>query len=278
MFSDPARQRFTSMVTLRDEDIDLLVATLLIAQEEYPGLSVVDEVARVDAIAADLVGAVGKDADFFHAIFAINQALFEKRGFRGNLDDYEDPDNSMMNRVLDRRLGIPITLSILYLEVARRTGLSARGVGFPGHFIVRFDDTWGTTFVDPFHRGRILLEADLRRRLTRALGRETAWKAQFLAPANNRQILTRLLLNLKRLYVNRGDLERALAASERLVILNPHAPSERRDRGLLYGQTGHREVAIADLQEYLQLRPDASDARRIRRVLNGLLQRRSGEA
>ncbi len=278
MFADATRERFTSMVSLNDDDIDLLAATFLVAKEEYPRLSVAEEVARVEEFADRLIAEVAGSSDFFHGIYAINKVLFEELHFRGNVEDYEDPANSMLNRVLDRRTGIPITLSILYFEVAQRLGFRASGVNFPGHFIVRFDDDWGTTFVDPFYQGRVLLKQDLQRRLVRALGKGAPWKSEYLEPAANRQILTRLLYNLKRVYLRTSDLERALMAAERLVILNPNVPRERRDRGLLYGQTGHREVAIADLQEYLDLVPDARDAPRIRRVLKGLLRSRANEA
>lgn len=273
-----ARERFTSMVTLDDEDIDLLTASLLIAQEEQPRFSLTNEIRRVDGLADRLRGHVRGTSDFFHGIYALNQVLFETMGFAGDTRSYDDPENSLMNRVLDRRRGIPITLSILYIEVGARLGLPLRGVGFPGHFLVRYDDAWGMTLVDPYHRGRIVLRPELRRRLGWFPGRRTPWRPELLQPASNRQILTRLLTNLKRSHLRHGNLERAALAAERLVILNPDLPRERRDRGLLYERIGHREAAIADLEDYLELVPDAADAGRIRHVLQRLRKRRVGEA
>lgn len=277
MFGDPARERFTSMVQLDDDDIDLLAAVFLVAQEEYPRLRVSEEMSRVDDLAEEVAVHVDLDTPTFQVLFTLNQVLFRHHGFRGNVEHYDDPDNSMMNMVLDRETGIPITLSILYMEIAQRVGLLASGVNFPGHFVVRVDDEYGGCFVDPFHQGQILLSQDLRRRLTRVLGEDAPWRDEYLEPASNKAILMRLLYNLKRRYLRDGDLERALMAAERIVILNPKQPRELRDRGLLYSKTGHREAAIADLQDYLELHPAAPDAERIRSVLSGLLGRREAE-
>ena len=166
-------------------------------------------------------------------------------GFRGNEENFEDPDNSMMNRVLETRLGLPITLSVLYMEVARRVGLHVEGVSFPGHFLVCYRDDEGCSFIDPFHRGRILLREDLLEMLRKVLGSKARLKPEYLEPSSRRAILTRMLTNLKNLYTRRHDFPRALMAAERLVLLNPKAHHERRDRGFMYGLTGQREAAVA---------------------------------
>jgi regulator of sirC expression with transglutaminase-like and TPR domain len=267
------------MVQLEDSDIDLLAAALLIAKEEYPHLQVAAAVKEVDALAGRLRPHVDGMTSFHNAVYAINRVLFDELGFRGNSRSYYDPDNCMMNRVLERRLGIPLTLSILYLEIGRRLGLAVQGVAFPGHFLVRLDDeVWGTNVLDPFHQGRLLIRSDLETMLRRVHGAQVQWHDRYLRPANNRAILTRLLYNLKNMYSRRGDLERTLMAVERVVILNPGVASELRDRGLLYGMTGHPEAAIADLEDYLELEPRARDAAQIRARLKELHRAREGSA
>lgn len=278
MFAGPVRERFTSMVRLPDEDIDLLAASLLIAQEEDASVSVVDGVREVEALAEPLVGVVDANTPYFHAIHALNHRLFESEGFGGEVAEYDDPQNALLHRVLARRRGLPIALSILYMEIGRRLGLTIHGVGFPGHFFVRIDDGWGSCFVDPFHGGRMLLREELRRRLRRVVSRDDRRKwSDYLAPVSSRRILTRLLANLKRMHLRQLDVEGAIRASERIVILQPSFLQERRDRGLLYRQAGHSEAAIADLRDYLDAAPNAPDASRVRKVLVELLSSRAAE-
>jgi regulator of sirC expression with transglutaminase-like and TPR domain len=192
-------------------------------------------------------------------------------GFRGNTAHYDEPDNSMMNRVLARRKGIPITLCILYREVlARGTGIQLVGVDFPGHFLLAHDSDAGNLYVDAFHRGRPLLEEELGRRLRRRGPSEGELGEEHLRRASNRRILTRMLANLKALYARRRDVPRTLKAVERLVLLRPEVAEERRDRGILYGLSGHRMAAIADLEDYLTMRPEANDAEQVRRRLERL--------
>lgn len=271
------RRSFAELAAQEDDRVDLLRGALLIAQEEYPDLRVEGDVEIVERIASRLGEHLAGAEDFFHGIFAINRVLFDEMGFRGNEEAYEDPDNSMMNQVLRRRLGIPITLCVLYIEVARRVGFPVEGIGLPGHFLVRFDDDWGPTFVDPFHGGRVVLREDMEAIVRKLFGPKARLVDEHLEPVSHRQMLSRLLVNLKRLYVRRQDYRRALSASERIVLLNPDAHAERRDRGLLYRRNGKREAAIADLRGYLLDQPQAIDAQRIRRVLQDLLQQRAAE-
>jgi regulator of sirC expression with transglutaminase-like and TPR domain len=268
--TNDARIRFTAMVQLADKDIDLLAACLLLAKEDHPALSVAHWVHAVDAIAARLRGRITPGGGSHNAVYAINRILFDELGFRGDSEHYDDPDNCMMHLVLQRRVGIPITLSILYMEVARRLSLRVRGVGFPGHFLVRCQDVFGTVFLDPFHEGKLLLRSDLEELLRRLQGPSAQLLPAHIAPVGNKAILTRVLHNLKGMYYHRGDFQRTLAAVERIVLLNPHLPDELRDRGLLYSLTGRREAAIADLRDYLDRWPDAPDAARIREHLSEL--------
>jgi regulator of sirC expression with transglutaminase-like and TPR domain len=277
MFADVARERFRSMVSLDDADIDLLAACLLIAQEEYPAISIAEEVQRVRAIARELAD-VAQAAHWIHAVHALNHIFFVDHGFHADPTCFEDPDAAYLNRVLQTGRGLPIALSILYVEIGRRAGLPLSGVAFPGHFLVRLDPPDGAVFLDPYHGGRMLLAEELARLLRQLRGRHAVLQREHLLPAGNKRILLRLLANLKRSYLQSQDYERALHAVERMLHVDPERISERRDRGLLYGQTGRRESAIADLREYLDARPQAPDAERVRRVLLELLAERGAEA
>ncbi len=267
-YTNEARERFRELVKREDAEIDLLEATLLIAQEEYPESSVDEGIYEVERLGERLAHYVDADSGLHNVLYALNHLLFEEQGYRGNTAQYDDPDNSMMNRVLERRKGIPITLCVLYREVLfRGTGLDLVGVDFPGHFLLAHDSDAGNLYVDAFHRGRPLLEDELEQRLRRR-GRETSeLEAKHLKRATRRRTLSRLLGNLKALYARRRDVPRTLRAVERLVLLRPEAAEERRDRGILYGLSGYRMAAIADLEDYLTMKPEANDADQIRRRL-----------
>lgn len=272
-----ARERFGALAAREDEQIDLLEGAFLIAAEEYPDLQIEEQIARVDAIARRCGDHLAGAEDFFHAVWVINRILFHEIGLRGDVEAYDDPENSFLNRVLDRGAGIPITLSILYREVARRCGFHVEGIGLPGHFVVRVTDDWGHTYVDPFHGGRVVTREDLESLLSERFGPRARLLDEHLEPVPARRALTRMLLNLKRIYVRTQDYPRAVLASERIVLLQPDAATERRDRGLLYRRTGRRTDAITDLRSYLIDRPGAIDAPRIRRVLKELLTERAAE-
>lgn len=277
MSTAAARERFGALAAREDEQIDLLEGAFLIAAEEYPDLDVQEEIARVDAIARRCADHLAGAEDFFHAVWVINRILFHEIGLRGDVEAYDDPENSFLNRVLDRGAGIPITLSVLYREVACRCGFQVEGIGLPGHFVVRVTDDWGHTFVDPFHGGSVVTREDLESLLTERFGPRARLLDEHLEPVPARRVLTRMLLNLKRIYVRAQDYPRAVLASERIVLLQPDAATERRDRGLLYRRTGRRTDAITDLRSYLIDRPGAIDAPRIRRVLKELLTERAAE-
>ena len=267
MSAPTAREAFTALAGREEREIGLLEGALLIAQEEYPDLPLPGHVRRVDEIADRLRPHVGPSSGFHNAVYSVNRMLFEELGFRGNATDYNDPDNSMMNRVLERKTGIPITLAILYIEVGLRLGLPVFGVSFPGHFLVGYGDPSGTSYVDPFHSGRILIREDLARLLSGLAGDDAELRPEFLGPATKRVILTRVLHNLKSLYYRNGDFRRSLLAAEQSVLLNPDAPAEVRDRGLLRRLMGDTDTARSDLTTYLSLAPDAPDAEKIRGLL-----------
>jgi regulator of sirC expression with transglutaminase-like and TPR domain len=258
------------------EELDLETGALLVARDAYPGLVVRDEIARLDRLASGLAAHGLSEMGPEDASRTIATHLYERHGFRGNEEAYGDPRNSYLNDVVTRKLGIPITLGILVLGVARRLGVPAHGVSFPGHFLVRFErPRGGPLVIDPFYRGRALSVDDLGRLLKRAAGASAKLQVKHLEPATPRQILVRVLQNLKAAHVARGDLSRALVAAARVVTLMPRESWALRDRAVLQAQLGATEGARSDLERYLELTPDASDAAAVRQMLGRLSLRRS---
>ncbi len=252
-----ARERFSAEI--QAEPIDLGRAALWIAQEAYPDLDVEEYLAALDEMAAELQERLPRERYPLRILKALNQYLFEDLGFRGNHHNYYDPRNSFLNEVIDRRTGIPITLSIVYLELARRVDFPMAGVGMPGHFLVRPLFEGAEIFVDPFHQGEILFPEDCQERLAQIYGPGVPWQDHYLQPTPPRLILVRLLNNLKQIYLRRGDLEPALAAVERILLLIPEALVHLRDRGLLYYRLGRWQEARRDLRQYLAQAPYASE-------------------
>jgi regulator of sirC expression with transglutaminase-like and TPR domain len=214
-------------------------------------------------------------------VIALNEFLFDDLGFRGNADDYYDPRNSYLNEVIDRRRGIPITLSVLYLEIGRRVELPLQGVSFPGHFLVRLPMRGGTLVLDPFAGGLPQSEDELRERLKRVVPRAALQEvpvaelplAQFLEPASHRQILARLLRNLKGVYREKDRPERLLDVLNRMLIVAPDAPVELRDRGYVYERLECWRPALQDLAGYLEREPEAPDVHDVRAKLIELSRR-----
>ena len=241
----------------------LAPAALLIARIEYPRLDVEAYVAKLDALGELARQAVQRrvertsDTSRMACIKAVNECLFDDLHFVGNRDRYEDPRNSCLNEVLDRRTGIPITLCVVYMEVARRAGLHIDGINFPGHFLVRCPEvgTRGSSgqIIDPFHGGALLSEQDCRLLLQRQVGSEVAFSKSLLAPTTRMQIIVRMLINLKRIYVHMRSFPQARDVTELLLSLTPSALSELRDRGLLAYHLNDVTGALRDLQTYLKL-------------------------
>jgi len=246
-----ARLSFSEIAALDDEALPLDRAALALALEEYPELNVREYLSRIDTMAARAEVLIGADRSPVHVIERINEILFVQEGLRGNSDDYYDPRNSYLNEVLDRRLGIPISLSLIYMEVARRIGFPIRGIGFPGHFLVKHVAGDKETIIDPFNLGRILTWNDCQELLDKIYKGSVAMHPSLLKPMGNRSILTRLLFNLKSIYTQKEQHFKALSIIDRILMLNPNAPSELRDRGLLYMQTSLFARALADLEFYL---------------------------
>ena len=245
----------------KSPDPDLATVALLIARLEYPKLDAspyLDQLDRMGEAAHRRVAGFSNLSDPQESIRALNTYLFDEQGFAGNEHKYDDPRNSFLNEVLTRRTGIPITLAMVYIEVARRAGVSLQGVNFPGHFLLRFQSQTATggfgteLIVDPFHGGAILSDTDCRNLLRKHVGQSAAFDRRLLVGATKTQILIRMLVNLKRIYVNMRSFPQGRAATELLLALNPSAMAELRDRGLLAYHLNDFSAALRDLEIYLR--------------------------
>jgi regulator of sirC expression with transglutaminase-like and TPR domain len=232
------RQLFADAVTGPENRLDLGRAALLIAGEEYPGLDILRYVAKLEAMAAAVRPGVTTTDDPIAKIEHLNTYLFEDRGFRGNTQEYYDPRNSFLNDVLDRRLGIPITLSVVYMEVGRRVGMPLQGVGMPGHFIMKYAEAEEDIYIDPFSKGRILSRQACEELLQDVYGEPVPFQETFLAPVSKKQILSRILMNLKAIYIHTKDYLKALSIVERQLIIQPNTEQEVKDRTALRNLIG----------------------------------------
>ena len=265
---DPqVRQAFAAEVGQADGDVDIARAALLIAREEYPGLSVEGHLGRLDQMAEEVKDGVGDELAELVVMQALLRDIFEEKGYRGNREAYYDPRNSFLNDVLDRRKGIPLTLGIILLEIGWRLGLPLEGVNFPGHFLIRYPGLTVRLLIDPFDGGRIWFEDQAQELLDRMYGEMVRTGPGFLKAAGRRDVLVRLLANLKGIYVNVQNYDRALAAVERILLIHPTAASQIRDRGTLLARLGRPDEAIKQLQWYLNYAPVAADARRVRALV-----------
>ena len=266
----PARCRFAALIARKT--VPLAEAALAIAAEEYPRLEPAPYLDRLGELAAEVEARLPQRRDGASVLRALRAVLFEVHRFRGNDDAYYDPRNSFLNEVLERQLGIPITLAVVYIDVAARVGLKLHGVGFPGHFLVKYVVGSREVFIDPYHGGEILSgEECVARFHARAPGR--ALDPRHLEAVSTRQILARMLHNLKKIYVEAGDDVRALWVTDRLVLLTPDDPAERRDRGLVEARLGGLSAALSDLETYLAASPQAEDAGDVRALCEQLRDR-----
>lgn len=231
--------------------MNLARAALLVAREEYPQLPLDPYLARLDVLAEEAWDRLGGERAPLVVLREAVANLFERRKLRGNRERYHDPRNSFLNDVLDRGLGIPLTLGIVLLEVGWRLGLRLEGVNFPGHFLVRYRGDALPLLIDPFHEGRIRFPEEI------------ATAERHLRTATKRDMVVRLLINLKGVYYRAGDYARALAAVERILMVRPTAPMQIRDRGCLLARLGRSGEAVAQLETYLVFAPGAGDAERV---------------
>jgi regulator of sirC expression with transglutaminase-like and TPR domain len=268
VISEELVREFTALA--HSPEPDLALAALMMARVAYPDLDPHTYLAQLDALGREAHRRVAAatsttleipphvDPAIFARVAALNEYLFADERFIGNDAQYDDPRNSFLNEVLDRRTGIPITLALVYMEVAKRAGVDVEGVNFPGHFLVRCRGAEGTRYsrdiiIDAHHGGALLTESMCRELLLRHAGDEAAWDSHLLAHASKLQILTRMLLNLKRAYVRLYSFQQARDVTELLLAVDTSAVTELRDRGLLAYHLNDLPAALRDLQTYLQL-------------------------
>jgi len=272
MDADPAAREFAAAVSRPDGQIELARAALLIAKSEYPPLDAEANLDRLEALArrARTSRAI---ADPLGQLHRLRECIFEEEGFSGNSEDYSDPRNSYLNDVLDRRLGIPITLSLVLIEVGRRLGLEMEGIGLPGHFITGARVEGEQVLLDPFNRGAILTAEGCREVVARALGQPVDLGPEHFAPVTNRQFLARMLSNLKVSYWRREQWDKVVAVIDRLLVLHPDAGGERRDRGFALSNQGEVARGLADWERYLTDFPDAPDHEQVKGQLRRVRHR-----
>lgn len=264
------RTRFAAEVAKPEPEVDLATAALLIAAEEYPQLVVEPYLRRLDELAERVKDRQWDATAPVVVLQDLSRVLFEEESFRGNREAYYDARNSFLNDVLDRRLGIPITLSVVYLEVGWRLGLPLHGVNFPGHFLVRYDGEALKLLVDPFQGGMIRFEDEAQDLLDHVYGGSVPLQPAFLRIADRKAVLVRMLENLKGTWLNNRDDVRALSALERILLILPDSPDHVRDLGMVLTRLSRLDEAAVALQRYLALVPDAPDAARVRLLLEQL--------
>ena len=262
-------EQFVRMAGLPDDEIDLARAGFLVAAMEYPGLDLDHQVGLLDSLSAGVSGRLDAKRDPLFCVNTLSEYLFDDLGFQGNLDDYYDPRNSFLNEVLRRRLGIPITLSLVCMEVGKRLDIPLLGVSMPGHFLLKHQQE-EDLFIDPFYKGILLSEEECAQRLQQVTQANVPWDSSYLVPVSNRDLIARILRNLKNIYLERQDDNRAMMTIDRLIILLPEATQERRDRGIVRYNLGHHEEALEDLTGYLDSGPESGDAEHVEQLIRHL--------
>ncbi len=259
---------------IQSEQVDLPVAALLFSREiAYPNLDLTQSLALLDGLASWARQLIDPEKPLIIQTRALAGFLFDRFGFRGNTADYEDPRNSYLNEVLERRLGIPISLSLLFITLAQEVGIPAYGIGLPGHFIVGIRDPLGNLFLDAFNGGQMLTLNDCSRLVKLSTGYSGELRNEWLAPVRPLDLLARMLNNLRIIYINRGSWLKALAVVEHLRMLQPDEPQHLRDLGLVHQESGSLRLAIRYYEQYLARLPNAPDAEAIRANLQITAQR-----
>jgi len=266
-----SRVDFGEYAAQPDDELDLLTGALLVARDAYPELDVSAHVACIDVLARELGESRPWRLPLGAQAAALVDHLYRRHGFRGNESEYQDPKNSYLNVVLERHVGIPVSLAVVYIEVARRCGLRADGVGFPGHFLMCIGEGPGAAIVDPF-RGALPDRRALEKLLARS-GQARRLEEDMLARTPTRHIVARMLMNLRGIYAAHGDYPRLLVVLDRLIDLLPEMADEVRDRGLLWAKLGAPQGALDDLKRYVQALPHAGDVAEVRRLIDQLESR-----
>jgi regulator of sirC expression with transglutaminase-like and TPR domain len=267
----PARARFRALIRRPEPLLNLAEAALCIAWEDQNAGHPAESLRELDALAEQARPRLAGMSEPHEIVSALNSYLFGERGFRGNTWQYSDPANSFLDRVLATRSGLPITLSVVYMEIGWRLALPVAGVALPGHFLARYGTGASSLFIDPFNRGRLWSQEQCETQIATFYGSVTAQLIeQVMAPPTRRSILARILRNLKNLYIEDEQLAAALAAIERIVLLEPDNAQELRDRGLLRARLGQLHPALEDLDRYARMAPSAPDLPQVKQHARAL--------
>lgn len=270
--SEHIRENFVQMVTRPDPSIDLARTALLVAAESDPNIDVDGELATLESWADELKRRLDPEWNNLQKLARLRSFLFEELGFRGDRTDYFSPSNSLLHEVLKRRLGIPLTLSIVFMELGWRVGIPFEGVGFPGHFLVRLTGEPRDLLLDPYRRGMSVHEEDCRRMLLDTTGGKLQFDNRLLVSVGKREMILRLLNNLKGAYLRSGQDALALAAVDRLLVLDPDDHEETRDRGLLLFRLHQYGKSLDALQAYIARAPQSADRPTMERHIEALRQ------
>ena len=255
-----ALPKFTQEINQPEEDIDLAKAALYWAMTEYPHLDPEIYLKTLDTMGEELRQQLPKNFYPLKIIQSINNYMFEQLKFRGNSQNYYDPSNSFLNQVIERRTGIPITLSLVYLELASRIDFPMVGIGMPGHFLIRPSFEEAGIFIDVFNGGELMFELDCEEKLQQIYQKPIKLESAFLPVVSKKQLLVRMLTNLKFIYINSNSILKALSTVEFILSVFPDNAQELRDRGLIYYHLGELDKSAQDLELYLTMVPNASDS------------------
>lgn len=270
MTMETIREQFIRMAAGPEDTIDLIEAALMIARTAFPDLTGSAYGQLLDGWSGQLAKRVGPSASAGEIVSGLNHILFDREGFAGDVENYYDPQNSFLNRVIERKKGIPITLALIYSHVGRRAGFPVHGVALPGHFIAGLFHATGVVYIDAFNRGEVLTEGECRKMIEVRFGREAAEGDRWQAPAAKKAILARMLRNLKAIYQHMGRTLHAFEMIQWILALEPDSPGELKERGLLYADMGNDTFAARDLKRYLALMPSEPDEAIIRRKIQVL--------
>lgn len=267
---DEIRRRFAEEVSQPEDTITLDRAALLIAAEEYPTLDIAHYLGRLDQWAAEGGARIRGTDEPYRIVTELNHFLFDELGLQGNKQGYYDPKNSFLNDVMDRRRGIPITLSLIYIAIGRRLSLPIAGIGLPGHFLAAFQTQDEPIYIDAFNQGDLLTVETCRKKVEEIYQGQMEFRPEHLAPVSTKQILIRMLQNLKGFYVRTHNLLKAIAVIDRILLLSPWAHEEKRDRGILRVHLQELGPALTDLEEYLAVGPRGDEIEELRKQVAAL--------
>jgi len=259
---------FVREISKRDSELDVVRACLCISEDEYPGISRDAYIGKLQGIVQDARGRLEGNEGISERLSVLNDVIFNEYGFQGDSENYYSPENSYLNRVIDMRKGIPLTLSIIYMHVGRNMGLPLTGISFPSHFLVELSSPDSDMIIDPFNAGRTVSKGELTLILRKIFRNTEVSLDPFITASGNRQIILRLLMNLKSSYMRNQDFRRAVRALDWILLMEPDMPEAFRERGVLSRKLGNLLYAKHDIKRYLQLSASEEERKEAQRLLD----------